>query len=109
MSNQKEIRQKLLKNDQTIDSQVNQLKGMERTLNETEQIGIAIKQELYGQKEKIIKTTNTVINKLFFIFSFFLSFFPFFFFETHFYSLIFSFFFYNRLKTLAMNFVKLID
>ena len=65
MSNQKEIRQKLLKNDNTVDSQGNQLKGMERTLNETEQIGIAIKEELYGQKEKIIKTTNIVIPYLY--------------------------------------------
>ena len=56
----KNLKQKLLKNDQMIDDQGKQLNDIERNLKETENIGIAITGNLKDQRVKLENSNETV-------------------------------------------------
>lgn len=58
--NKKNLRQKLLKNDEMIDDQGKQLNDIERNLKETEDVGIAIQANLKDQRGKLEKANDDV-------------------------------------------------
>lgn len=59
--NKKNLKQKLLKNDEMIDDQGKKLTGIERNLKETENIGIIIQENLKDQRGKLEKANEDVI------------------------------------------------
>ena len=56
----KELKQKLLKNDEMINDQGEKLNDMERGLKETENIGINITSNLKDQRVKLEKANEDV-------------------------------------------------
>ena len=56
----KELKQKLLKNDEMINDQGEKLNDMERGLKETENIGINITSNLNDQRVKLEKANEDV-------------------------------------------------
>ena len=64
----KNLKQKLLKNDDMIDDQGRQLNDMERNLKETEDIGITIQENLRDQRGRLEKANEDVKFRIFLIF-----------------------------------------
>lgn len=65
--NKKNLKQKLLKNDEMIDDQGKQLNDIEKNLKETENIGITIQANLKDQRGKIEKANEDVEFYFFYI------------------------------------------
>ena len=59
--NKKNLKQKLLKNEEMIDDQGRQLNDIEKNMKETENIGIAIQGNLKDQRGKLEKANEDVI------------------------------------------------